>query len=139
MILEGAYGSFCCVDSVLFRWDTLKSNLILLKRILQVLRAFVIKDVELWWMSVADQCLVSGLPGVSDACCLAVGYGHGVDGVCVLMIQHENIVITAAGGNGETSGLVGVRLENCLFFEQHGTELMRAWFEGGCYVNIGSL
>ena len=130
MILEGAYGSFCCIDSVLFRWDTLKSNLILLKRILQVLRAFVIKDVELWGMTVADQCLVSGL---------AVGYGHGVDGVCVLMIQHENIVIAAAGGNGETSGLVGVRLENCFFFEQHGTELMGAWFEGGCYVDIGSL
>jgi hypothetical protein len=44
-----------------------------------------------------------------------------VYGVGVLMIENENIVISAARWNGKASGLIVVGCKDFLFFKQHGT------------------
>jgi hypothetical protein len=49
-----------------------------------------------------------------------------VDGVGVLMIQDEDIMVSAAGWNGKFAGLIGIRLVELLFGEESGTNLMAA-------------
>jgi len=51
VVLEGADGTFGCVDPMFFGWHSLEANLIFLKGVLQILRALVVKDVEFWRMS----------------------------------------------------------------------------------------
>ena len=50
-----------------------------------------------WWSKILW--VACGFPGVPYACCFSVRYGHGVDGVGVLVVEHKDIVIPTAGGS----------------------------------------
>ena len=47
-----------------------------------------------------------------------------MDGVGVLVVEYENIVVAAAGGNGKPTGLIGVRLEDFLLGKEHAAKLV---------------
>jgi hypothetical protein len=124
VIFEGPDGPFGCIDSVFFRRYALETNLILLKGVFEILRAFVVKNVKLRSMAVMNQGLVSGFPGVAYAGGFAIWNGHCMNGVGVLMVEYEDIMIAAAGGDRKATGLIGIGPENGLRFKEHGAELM---------------
>lgn len=86
MVFESPDSSFGCVDSVFLRWYPLKTDPIFLESFLQILRTFVVKDVEVGCMPLVHQRLVSRFPGVTDAGRFSVWYGNGMNGVSVLVI-----------------------------------------------------
>jgi hypothetical protein len=42
-------------------------------------------------MSLKANLFVDGFPGITNGSSLFVGKGHGVDGVCVLVVEDENV------------------------------------------------
>ena len=81
-----------------------------------------------------------GFPCVAYTGRFSVGDGHGVDGVGVLVVEDEDIVVSPTGWDWESSRLIRVGFEDSLFFEQHGTELVGPWFAtsgGDVRVEIG--
>ena len=84
-----------------------------------------------------DQQLVGGFPGSANASGLAVGESDSVNGVGVLMIENENVVVASTGRDGKFAGLIGVGFENGSLRNECGTYLMRTWFEFRCDVVVG--
>ena len=124
MVLEGPDCSFGGIDSVFVRGDTLEANLVAEKGVLEVLGALVVKNVQVGGVALVDQQFVGGFPSVPDGGGLPVGNGHGVDGVGVLVIQDENVIVPAAGGNRKTAGLVGEGLQSRRVVKERGAELV---------------
>ena len=57
-----------------------------------------------------DKQCVGLFPCIANAGGFAVGNGDGMDGIRVLVIEHENIVIALTGGDMETTCLVRIGL-----------------------------
>ena len=106
VILECAYSTFRCICSVFFSRDSLEIDCVFCKRIFQILGAFVVEYVQVGWMTLSDEYLVCLFPRVADASSLTIGDGLCMDRIGILMIQHKNIVIAAAGRDWESSRLV---------------------------------
>ncbi|MFN9914148.1 MAG: hypothetical protein ACK53L_16280, partial [Pirellulaceae bacterium] len=143
VIFEGPDGAFGGVDSVFFRRDPLEAYLVAEERIFEVLGAFVVKDVEFGSMTLVDEHLVGGFPSVADGGGFSVGNGDGVDRVRILMIEYEDVVVAAAGGDREAAGLIGVGFRNGTLVEEHCAELVGAglqgWFEIGVDIQWWSV
>lgn len=136
MILVGADGSFSGIGSMLFRGNTLEGDVVLGEGSFEFLGTFVVEDMQVRWMALLDKFQMGGLPSSTDTGSLAIGNGNGMNGVGILMIENKNVLVAAAGGNGEATSLVGIRLEKFVFGEHHGIELMafgfETWSEIGC-------
>ena len=65
-------------------------------------------------------------PCVTNAGSLTIGKGSSVDGVGILMIQNEYIMVAAAGWDGKFAGLIRIGLVELLFGEKSSTNLMGA-------------
>ncbi len=70
-------------------------------------------------MSLVHKDLVGLFPGVSDTGGFAIGNSNSMDGVGVLVVKYEDVVVSTAGGNGETTGLIGVGLQVLLIVKEH--------------------
>jgi len=136
VILEGPNGTFGGVDSVFFRRDPLEAYLVAEEGIFEVLGAFVVKDVEFGSMTLVDEHLVGGFPSVADGGGFAVGNGDGVDRVCVLVVQHEHVIVATAGGNRKTAGLIGEGFQGRLVVVEHGAELVGAGLRGRFEIGV---
>lgn len=88
-------------------------------------------------MSLTDQEFVCGFPGIANAGALSIGDGDSVNGIRILMVHHEDIMISATRGDREATGLVRIGLEYLLLVEQEHTQLMRARFECRSSVEEG--
>ena len=118
MVFESADGTFGSIGTVFFRWDSLVLDLVFHEGILEVLRAFVVQDVEVGGMSLVHKDFVGLFPGVPDTGGFAIGNGNSMDGVGVLVVKYEDVVVSAAGGHGETTGLIGVGLQVLLIVKE---------------------
>ena len=136
MILEGSDSAFGGVDSVFFRWDPLEAYLVAEEGVFEVLGALVVKDVEFGSVTPVDEHLVGGFPSVADGGGFAVGNGDGVDRVCILVVQHENVIVATAGGNRKAAGLIGEGFQDRLVVEEHGAELVGAGFRGRFEIGV---
>ncbi len=130
VVLEGANGTFCRIGTVFFGWNALELDLILQEGILEVLGAFVVKDVKIWGMTLMDESLVSFFPGFADTGRFAIGNGDSMDGVGVLMVQNKNVIVPTAGGHREAAGLVRVGLQVLLIVKKDDRDAMRSRFKG---------
>jgi hypothetical protein len=126
VVLECANCSFSSIGAVLLGGDTLELDLMAEEGVLEILGAFVVNNVEFRGMALLDEELVRGLPGVANAGGFAGGYRDGMNGVGVLVVEHEEVIVAAAGGNRKTTCLVGIGLEQVLFAEKRSAELMGA-------------
>lgn len=112
MIFEGPDCSFCGIYKMFFRWNTLESSAVLMEVIFQGLGALVVRDVKIRWVTLFGKDLVSRFPGILEAGCLAIRECNGVNGVCILIIQNEDVMITAARRDKEATSLTRVAFEN---------------------------
>jgi hypothetical protein len=62
MILESPNGSFCSIGSMFLRRHALESDVVFNKGILELLRALVVKNVEIGGMTLGDERFMSRLP-----------------------------------------------------------------------------
>jgi len=136
VILEGPNGTFGGVDSVFFRWDPLEAYLVAEECIFEVLRALVVENVQFGRVALVDQHLVGRFPCVPDGSGFSVGNCHNVDGVCVLVVQHEDVIVATAGGNRKTAGLIGEGFQNRLVVEEHGAELVGVGLQGRFEIGV---
>ena len=130
MVFESADGTFSSIGTVFFRWDSLILDLVLHEGILEVLRAFVVQDVEVGGMSLMHKDLVGLFPGIANTGGFAIGNSNSMDGVRVLVVKDKDVVVAAAGGNGEATGLIRVRLQVLLIVKEHDGDSVRAGFKG---------
>jgi hypothetical protein len=120
MILESPNGSFCSIGSMFLPRHALERDVVFNKGILELLRALVVKNVEIGGMTMGDERFMSPLPSFANASRLTIRNGHGVNRVGVMMIKNKNAVITATGKNREPACLVGVGFHDLSFVEKHG-------------------
>ena len=57
-----------------------------------------------------DEQFVRLFPCVANAGGFAIGNGDSVDGVGILMVENEEIVVATAGGDVEPTSLIGIGL-----------------------------
>ena len=121
---------FSGVDTMFFWENTLELDVILGESILEVLKTFVVEDVEIGRMVVAHEEFVCLFPCIANAHSLAIGSGNGVNRIGVLMIDEDKSIIippTTGGGDVEmTSRLIGVGLQERLIVEEQNSNLMGA-------------
>jgi hypothetical protein len=70
MVFPGLDGSFGGVAAVAVRRDTLEVDVVFFKSLLELVRAFVIEDVEVGCISVGLEPGVEGCPGIGELTCL---------------------------------------------------------------------
>jgi hypothetical protein len=138
MVFESTNGPFSSIHTMDFGRDTLEINFILLEGIFELLRAFVVEDMEFWGVAVMDEDLMSGLPSSANGTGFAIGNRDCMDGIRVLVVEHKNIIVSGAGGDMETTGLVGIGLEESVVRKKSGTDLMRTNIENGGNIRIVS-
>jgi hypothetical protein len=135
MILESPNGSFCSIGSMFLWRHALERDVVFNKGILELLRALVVKNVEIGGMTMGDERFMSRLPSFANASRLTIRNGYGVNRVGVMMIKNKNVVITATGRNREPACLVGAGLHDLNFVEKHGKYVMarsiKGWFKIG--------
>jgi hypothetical protein len=136
MVFEGANSTFSSIGTMFFGGDSLILDLILHEGILEVLRAFVVQDVEVWGMALVHKSLVGLFPGVADTGGFAIRNGDSMNGICVLMVKDKDIVVSTAGWNGEATGLIGVGLQVLLIVKEYDRNLMRSRFKCGGNIII---
>lgn len=130
MVFESAYSTFSGVSAVFFWGNTLKLDLVLEKSVFQVLRAFVVQNVEVGWVTLVQESSVGLFPGIADAGSLSVGNGDSMNGIGVFVVEDKDVIVAAAGRDGEATGLIRVRLEMMLVVEERNRDLMRTGFKG---------
>ena len=59
------------------------------------MRVLVIKNVEIWWMTLFDKFLVSGLPNIANNCGFTIGNRNYIYGFGVMMIDNKDVAISA--------------------------------------------
>jgi hypothetical protein len=106
MILERPDGTFSRVGTVFFWGNPLELDLILCESIFEILGTFVIENMQIRGMTVAQKQLVSGLPSISDAGGLPIRNGDSVNGVSVLVVENKNIIVTTTGRDVKATSLV---------------------------------
>ena len=137
MILERPDGAFSRVDTVFFRGNTLELDLILRESIFEILGTFVVKNMQIGGMAMAQKQLVSGLPSIADAGGLPIRNGDSVNGVSVLVVENKNIIVTTTGRDVEATSLVGIGLEKRLVGKEHDGNLMSAGRKEGSNIDVG--
>ena len=98
MIFKRSNGPFGCVASMDARRNKLIVHLLLLHEFLQGGRAFIVEALKLWTHAGKAQGVVGLLIGLHNGVGLAVGDGFGNDGIAVVIIQDEDVVVACAGG-----------------------------------------
>ena len=63
-------------------------------------------------MTFLDEKVMRGFPGVANAWAFAVWDTDGMDGVGILVVENEHVVVAAAGRDGKQACLIGVGFEN---------------------------
>jgi hypothetical protein len=96
VVLVGADGPFRGIYSMFLGWYFLILDVVLFEGLLEIIGAFVIENVKIGWMAVADENLMGGFLGVSDVCSLSIGNWDSMDGVCVLVIKNKQVIVPVA-------------------------------------------
>jgi hypothetical protein len=108
MIFKSANGPFGGIHTMDFGRDTLVGDFVLEEGAFELLRAFVIQNVELGGVTLMNKNLMRGFPCSANGSSLTVRNRNSVDGVGVLMVEYEDIVVATAGGSMKTTSLVGI-------------------------------
>ena len=60
-------------------------------------------------------------PHIADAGGFAIGYGNCMDGIGVLMIENEDVIITTTGRDVETTSLIRIGFQEVLVVEERNS------------------
>jgi hypothetical protein len=71
-----------------------------------------------------DQAFVGCFPGFENAGSLPIRDGLNMDGICIVVIQDENVVISTSGRDWELASFLRVGFDNIGFSHEHGAKLM---------------
>jgi hypothetical protein len=129
MILESMNRTLLSVSVMLFWRYSLKRDIVLGEGVLQILRTFVVEDVEIGRMSLLKQLDMCCLPSMTNAGSLSVRNCDGMNRVSIMMIENKKVVIAATGGDRKAARLIRLIFEKLLFAEEHGTKLMTFGFK----------
>jgi hypothetical protein len=106
MVFESSDSSFCRVDAVNVRGNTLKLNFVFLEGRFEFVRTFIVNDVKIRWMALLDEEFVCGLPCVTECGGFSIGNRDGVNVVGVLIVEDKQVVVAAGGENRKLAGLI---------------------------------
>ena len=92
--------SFGCIASVVVGWYQLVVNVFLLEELFQDVAAFVIKALQFGSASPSDQASMDGLETCEDGFSFAVFQWFKEDGIAVVTMYHEEVVVSLTGRCG---------------------------------------
>jgi hypothetical protein len=118
------------------RWDALEEHIVFGKRLAEIGRTLIVQNVEFGWVPEMKEVKMSSFPSVPNCGCETIWNGKRVNGVGIVMIQEENVVVAPIRRCVEVARLIRIRLEECCFGDEHGADLMRTWFQQGSKVGI---
>ena len=120
MILEGVDRTFGGVAAMGIWWDKLEVDIVFAEGILHSAGAFFVEDVESRSRAVLLEMSVARYPDFGDFQGLSVLQKVGVDGVGVVVVEDEYILVSAGREYREAARLVrvifgglGVGVDNC--------------------------
>ena len=86
MILERADCTFGGIDAMFLGGNTLKLDVVFDESFFQIVGAFVVEHVQLRWVTLVNQVLMSRFPGRAEGSSESIGNGGGVNGVRINVI-----------------------------------------------------
>jgi hypothetical protein len=86
MILEGADAAFGCILAMHSRRDKLEIHFLLVHKLLEDLRAFVVEALETRFQSGLSEMFVEGLVGAKDARCGSILEWLGENRIAIIVI-----------------------------------------------------
>jgi hypothetical protein len=75
-------------------------------------------------VALMDEKAMCGFPGVANAGAFSVRDTDSMDGVGVLMVEDEHVVVASAGRDGKQAGLIGIGLENVVLVKDSGANVV---------------
>ncbi len=131
MGLEGLDSPFSGVTPMNVGRNKLALDFIFEEAVLQGIRCFIVENVEIWRMALLDKLFVCRLPGIPNACSLAIRNCDRMNGVRIVMIKDKKVVIAATRGDGKLASLIRVRFDEILLVRKHDAELMTVCLKSG--------
>ena len=95
MILECANHTFSGVAEMCIWGEKLEIDIVFAEGFLHCTGALVVEDVEIWSRTVLQEMFVSRFPGFGDLQGLPVFERLGVDGVGAVVVEEEDILVSA--------------------------------------------
>ena len=126
VILERANGSFGSVAAMNARRDELVVNFLVDDELFKDGRTFVVQSLEFGAQASSDETGVENFVSGQDARAGATAERLNNDAVAVVVVQHENVIVTGAGSHDESSSLVGMDLATG-WFDDAGETLVSAF------------
>ena len=100
----------------------LKCNMMLVKCVFDVLGVLIAKDVEVGWVAMISEKFVHLFPGQPDVSSLLVCKRNCIDGIVIVVVVQEYVVIALAGYNQEIAGMIGMWLRYFSHEKKHGAD-----------------
>jgi hypothetical protein len=110
VILEGAYGSFGGITTVQMGGCQLKVDVFRGHEGLEGGRGFVVEALKLWTQAALGKESVSTFVGGQNLRAGLVLHEFDMDGVAIVIVKNEHVVVAGTGGSEETARLVRVDL-----------------------------
>ena len=110
MIFEGADGTFSGVASMHARWHQLEVDLLLLHKLFENVRAFIVQTLQFRTKPSKTEVIVNGLERFKNGRCFAVGNGLGKNGVAVKVVKNKQVIVASARRRHKAACLICVDL-----------------------------
>jgi hypothetical protein len=78
-----------------FGWNTLEEHIVFCKSLAKVGGTFIVQDVKFGGVPEMKEVKMSGFPSITDGCGKSIRNSQCVDGVGIIVIQEENIVVAS--------------------------------------------
>ena len=77
-----------------------------MEKVFQGLTAHIVHYVELWFTSMANKAIMEELVGFEDGRSFLIRNGCHIDGIAVIMVEQEDVVVASAGRHNESASEV---------------------------------
>ena len=84
------------VAPMILWWYALEIDLLFCEGIFQVFGAIIVQDVQFWCVTVVLKLYGCFNPCVTNGAALAIGQGSREDGILILVVEDEDVVVTSA-------------------------------------------
>ena len=110
MIFKGLYCSFSPVAAMESGWSELVFDGFIGHEVAEELGGFIVKKMELGAKTTALKEAENGFISIFDGGLFSIGDRLSMNGVAVIVVKEENVVVAANGRDNKTTGLIGANL-----------------------------
>ena len=110
MVFEGLDGALSPVAAMKASWGELIFDSLSSHEVMEELRSFIVKTMELGTKTTTLKEAENGFIGLFDGGLLSIWDWFGMDGVAVVVVEKEDVVVAADGWDNKATCLIGANL-----------------------------